>query len=1024
MKNLKFKLFISFVIVAGFIAGAIFFQSKLEASIGFGYLSSFGNFGTGDGFLFGTTHIATDSNGDIYVSEGYNNFRVQKFNSSGAFIFKINASGSGNGQFDTPAGIAIDSANNFFVVDVNNHRVQKFNSAGTYMSQFGTVGTGNGQFLNPYAIAIDSADNVYVSDRTLNYIQKFDSSGAFVSIIADGGVLGDPVALAVDSSDNLFIGDSGNLKIKKYDSSGVFVSEFGSAGSSDGEFNVITGIAIDSSNNIYVSDFSAERIQKFDSSGAYLSNFGGYNYGNTQSYQVSGIAVNASDNVYAIDAEFLHIVKYGLRTVPDISSITPDRILSGANNFTVIGADFSANSAVFLGGFGRPTTYIDSSHLQATITGLSAGIYTVNVYNPTPIGVISTDTASLKILESQTIITPTPFTYGNVAGLDGYYDFSYSSTQTGTINTITITFPAGFTIEDSNGFQLIDPASVLYNGCVYLNIDTCLSVASPITTDVGNRKIYLNVDDGIGSAGVDVEDPYSINFSITNQVITNPTLASDKDASGFSLEDDLTGAKNPSSPVTIVAGPVDHFTFNTIADNVVDALFDVVIYARDIYENTNYDFADTVDITSTGSITDGNFTTDNFSGGAVLTKLFSFVSAGSFNVTATNTNGPETGTSNTFNITAPSVGGGGPGPSGGGGTGGSGFLPPPVVTTPPPVILPPKVIPPPSKKNTVTYKKPEIVIPPPITPEPVIKKEIPKPIIPETKTLALISVLAALSTLPFSNWRSLFSIFAIRKRKSWGVVYDSITKQALDPAYVVLQDLEGNEVATSITDLDGRFGFLAKPGTYKLVANKTNYLFPSARLAERTQDELYADLYFGEQITIQKKGEVIIKNIPMDPVNFDWNEFAKKQQNLLKFSSKKKDVILKRVSGIVFWSGFSISVIASYIAPAIINLAIIALYVVLFALRNTILKPTPQGSVTEKESGRPLSFAIIRVFSIATNTEIIHKVTDENGIYFCLIPNGKYLVQVEKKNSDGSYIKVAKEEVTVSGGVMKFDFKV
>ena len=56
-------------------------------------------------------------------------------------------------------------------------------------------------------------------------------------------------------------------------------------------------------------------------------------------------------------------------------------------------------------------------------------------------------------------------------------------------------------------------------------------------------------------------------------------------------------------------------------------------------------------------------------------------------------------------------------------------------------------------------------------------------------------------------------------------MYDSVTKQPLDPAYVVLKDASGNELSASITDLDGRYGFLLNPGSYTIVANKNTLLF-------------------------------------------------------------------------------------------------------------------------------------------------------------------------------------------------------
>jgi hypothetical protein len=53
---------------------------------------------------------------------------------------------SGNGQFNVPAGVAIDHLGNVFLVDWGNNRVQKFDNTGKFITGWGSYGSDNGQF--------------------------------------------------------------------------------------------------------------------------------------------------------------------------------------------------------------------------------------------------------------------------------------------------------------------------------------------------------------------------------------------------------------------------------------------------------------------------------------------------------------------------------------------------------------------------------------------------------------------------------------------------------------------------------------------------------------------------------------------------------------------------------------------------------------------------------------------------------------------------------------------------------------
>jgi DNA-binding beta-propeller fold protein YncE len=120
--------------------------------------------------------------------------------------------GSGEGEFDTPTGVARTVENtyeNFYVADRDNHRVQKFRSFGAYQGGLapGGYGSGDGQFIRPYGVAVDSYGNVYVTDEGNNRVQKFDMHGQYITQWGGygngSGEFIHPYGIAVDSSDNV-----------------------------------------------------------------------------------------------------------------------------------------------------------------------------------------------------------------------------------------------------------------------------------------------------------------------------------------------------------------------------------------------------------------------------------------------------------------------------------------------------------------------------------------------------------------------------------------------------------------------------------------------------------------------------------------------------------------------------------------------------------------------------------------------------------------------------------------------------
>lgn len=260
--------------------------------------------------------------------------------------------------------------------------------------------------------------------------------------------------------------------------------------------------------------------------------------------------------------------------------------------------------------------------------------------------------------------------------------------------------------------------------------------------------------------------------------------------------------------------------------------------------------------------------------------------------------------------------------------------------------------------------------------------------------------------IPVRLWSLLLTALGIRKKnKPWGVVYDAVTKQPLDPVYVTLFDEMNSEVGSTITDIDGRYGFFVSRGRYRVVPGKTHYSFPSSLMAGKDKDELYNDIYHGEIFEITSDESIITKNIPMDPVGFDWNEYAKSQKNLNLFYSRM-DKFLAVFSDVLFVLGFAISIIATTVSPVLYNIIIMSLYVVMLFLKETVLRPKPQGRIIF--GGEPLAFAIVKVYDANTGMMIGKKPTNKNGAFYLLVGKGTYYLTIDKKLDDGTYQEVHK----------------
>ncbi|MDD5490535.1 MAG: FG-GAP-like repeat-containing protein [Patescibacteria group bacterium] len=252
-----------------------------------------------------------------------------------------------------------------------------------------------------------------------------------------------------------------------------------------------------------------------------------------------------------------------------------------------------------------------------------------------------------------------------------------------------------------------------------------------------------------------------------------------------------------------------------------------------------------------------------------------------------------------------------------------------------------------------------------------------------------------------------FRLLSRRKRKGWGTVYNSISKEPIDLAIVRLINVQnGTLVQTQITDKQGRYNLIIKEaGTYRIEVKKVEFKYPTSLLGEKKEDMAFLDLYHGENIKVEASGAVITANIPLDPVKED-----KPNRKILALA------VGRRVQNGISLSGLGLSIVTFAIVPKLLMGILVALHFMLYFLFRRLAypsKPKGWGIVYDKGTKKPLGKAVVRIFDIQFNKLLAAQVTDSAGRYGFLVgPNVYYLTSEREdyKSYKSSPIDLAKEK--------------
>jgi sugar lactone lactonase YvrE len=195
-----------------------------------------------------------------------------------------------DGMFRAPTDVAFDSDDNIYISDgYINSRVAKFDKHGNWIKSWGTRGVSGphadqnpSQFNTPHNIGVDRQNNIYVADRGNRRIQVFDRDGKFERFIflnvpydktrhpVLGNLAPNPpdetqpwtICITQGPTQYLYTSDQEPGRIYKLSLDGKILGMFGESGHDMGQFSWTHGLACPSENTLYVADMNNWRVQK------------------------------------------------------------------------------------------------------------------------------------------------------------------------------------------------------------------------------------------------------------------------------------------------------------------------------------------------------------------------------------------------------------------------------------------------------------------------------------------------------------------------------------------------------------------------------------------------------------------------------------------------------------------------------------------------------------------------------------------------------------------------------------------
>ena len=119
------------------------------------------------------TNVTLDKAGRIYIvseEEGH----VYVYDENRKFLFKFGEKGGSTAKLSRPLAVGVDNRNGrMYVVDYMRHTISAYDKDGNFLYEFGGLGWGEGWFQYPRDLSVDSMGRILIADTFNNRIQVF-----------------------------------------------------------------------------------------------------------------------------------------------------------------------------------------------------------------------------------------------------------------------------------------------------------------------------------------------------------------------------------------------------------------------------------------------------------------------------------------------------------------------------------------------------------------------------------------------------------------------------------------------------------------------------------------------------------------------------------------------------------------------------------------------------------------------------------------------------------------------------------